>query len=136
MRFWDKLRMTKSVFLNDNEFEYWKRIIKCHMIWRRVSKSWREWLKYFTVCVANDLKYWMAETYFDRRKSKTRVFWLLFCSQKSDRKISRNDTKSLFVYDYKNEVGWWRAFENRFNYKNIWPRVVLIVILLDIRCCS
>ena len=56
------------------------------MIWRRVSKSWREWLKYFTVCVANDLKYWMAETYFDRRKSKTRVFWLLFCSQKSDRK--------------------------------------------------
>jgi len=28
----------------------------------------------------------MAETNFDRRKSKTRVFWLLFCSQKSDRK--------------------------------------------------
>ena len=56
------------------------------MIWRRVSKSWSKWLKCFTVCVANDLKHWMAETYFDRRKSKTRVFWLLFCSQKSDRK--------------------------------------------------
>jgi len=28
----------------------------------------------------------MTKTNFDRRKSKTRVFWLLFCSQKSDRK--------------------------------------------------
>ena len=60
---------------------------KCHMIWRRVSKSWKSWLKCFTVCVANDLKHWMTETNFDRWKSETRVFWLLFCSQKSDRKI-------------------------------------------------
>ena len=73
-------------FIVESGFEYWKRIIKCHMIWRRVSKSWSKWLKCFTVCGANDLKYWMTETNFDRRKSKTRVFWLLFCSQKSDRK--------------------------------------------------
>jgi len=52
-----------------------KGLKKCHMIWRRVSKSWRKWLKCFTICVANDLKHSMAETYFERRKSKTRVFW-------------------------------------------------------------
>ena len=89
MRFWDEPRMTKSVVKSDNEFELEKGWRKRHMIWRRVSKSWGEWLKCFTVCVANDLKHSMTETHFDRRKLKTRVFWLLFCSQKSDRKISQ-----------------------------------------------
>jgi len=37
-------------------------------------KKLRGMVKCFTVCVANDLKHSMAETYFDRRKSKTRVF--------------------------------------------------------------
>ena len=37
-------------------------------------KKLKSWLKCFTVCVANDLKHSMAETYFDRRKSKTSLF--------------------------------------------------------------
>ena len=73
-------RLDVRIVVCKKYYVFEKELKKCHMIWRRVSKSWREWLKYFTVCVANDLKYWMAETYFDRRKSKTRVFWLLFCS--------------------------------------------------------
>ena len=41
-------------------------------------KKLKSWLKCFTVCVANDLKHSMAETYFDRRKSKTSLFSLVF----------------------------------------------------------
>ena len=65
---------------NNNEFEYWKRIIKMSYDLEASVKKLKPWLKCFTVCVANDLKHSMAETYFGRRKSKTRVFWLLFCS--------------------------------------------------------
>ena len=60
---------------------------KCHMIWRRVSKSCKSWLKCFTVCVANDLKHWMTETNFDRRKSKTSLFSLVFLTKKSDKRF-------------------------------------------------
>ena len=50
-------------------------------------KKLKSWLKCFTVCVANDLKHSMAETYFDRRKSKTSLFSLVFLTKKSDKRF-------------------------------------------------